>query len=190
MSRLAFKYGTVHALKSDDVNKLKEKFLKHQLPVMAMAPILTHQEDISSYDYLIGKDENIFLTIKRQFSDLWLLIIDDAHLLSERQVDQLLQVAITLHIAVLCYGLRTDFRTSGFEGARRLLELSQVLLKIPTFCECGREALFSVRKENGKTTFQGSQIMDSDIVTYQALCPNCYYRKLLQFKKLRESGRI
>ena len=144
----------------------------------------------TKYDYLIREEENLFLTMKKQFPNLSLLVIDDAHLLSAKQVDQLLQVAITLHIAVLCYGLRTDFRTSGFEGARRLLELSQVLLKIPTFCECGREALFSVRKENGKTTFQGSQIMDSDMVTYQALCPNCYYRKLLQFKKLRESGRI
>ena len=190
MSRLAFKYGTVHAFKSDDVIKLKHNFLKHQLPVMAMAPILTHQEDTSSYDYLIGKEENIFLTIKRQFSDLWLLIIDDAHLLSERQIDQLLQVAINLDVAVLCFGLRTDFRTSGFFGARRLLEIAPVLLKISTFCECGREALFSVRKENGKITFSGSQILRGNAVSYEALCPRCYYRKLIQYKKLKESGRM
>lgn len=190
MSRLAFKYGTVHALKSDDVNKIKYNFLKHQLSVMTMAPMLTHQEDISSYDYLIGKDENIFLTIKRQFSNLWLLIIDDAHLLSERQIDQLLQVAINLDVAVLCFGLRTDFRTSGFPGARRLLEIAPVLLKISTYCECGKEALFSVRKENGKITFSGSQILQEKDVSYEALCPRCYYRKLIQYKKLKESGRM
>lgn len=189
MSRLAFQYATVHGDKSAQAFRVKKAFIRHGLSMMIMAPVTTHLKD-TKYDYLIREEENLFLTMKKQFPNLSLLVIDDAHLLSAKQVDQLLQVAITLHIAVLCYGLRTDFRTSGFEGARRLLELSQVLLKIPTFCECGREALFSVRKENGKTTFQGSQIMDSDIVTYQALCPNCYYRKLLQFKKLRESGRI
>lgn len=189
MSRLAFQYSTVHGNKSGYAFRIKKKFLKHKLSVMVMAPIITHFED-TKYDYIICEDENIFLTMKKHFSTLSLLVIDDAHLLNAKQVDQLLQVAITLHIAVLCFGLRTDFRTSGFEGARRLLELSQVILKIPTFCECGKEALFSVRKENGKTTFQGNQIVNFDNVTYQALCPNCYYRKLLQFKKLRESGRL
>lgn len=189
MSRLAFQYATVHGDKSVNSFRIKKAFLKHGLSMMIMAPITTHLGDMK-YDYLIHTEENLFLTIKKHFSKLSLLVIDDAHLLNAKQVDQLLQVAITLHIAVLCYGLRTDFRTSGFDGARRLLELSQVILKIPTFCECGKEALFSVRKENGKTTFQGEQIVDSPNVTYQALCPNCYYRKLLQFKKLRESGRL
>ena len=119
MSRLGFLYGTVHANKTERAKFLKNRFLKYKFPVLLMAPVITHQDDISSYDYLIGKEENIFLTIKRQFSDLKLLIIDDAHLLSEVQIDQLLQVAITLNIAVLCFGLRTDFRTSGFLGARR-----------------------------------------------------------------------
>lgn len=87
MSRLAFQYGTVHAFKSEKVFFLKRRFLKYHLSVMIMAPIITHKDDISNYDYLIGRDENLFLTIKRQFSDLQLLIIDDAHLLNEMQVD-------------------------------------------------------------------------------------------------------
>lgn len=190
MSRLAFLYGTVHANKTERAKFLKNRFLKYKFPVLLMAPVITHQDDISSYDYLIGKEENIFLTIKRQFPNLKLLIIDDAHLLGEVQIDQLLQVAITLNIAVLCFGLRTDFRTSGFPGARRLLELSQVVEKIPTFCSCGLEAIFSVRKVFGKTTFSGEKIAKEKDITYEALCPNCYYRKLIQYKKLKESGRL
>ncbi len=191
MGRLAFQYGTVHTSKSERVFFLKNRFLKYHLPVMIMVPIVMHKDDISSYDYLISRDENIFLTIKRQFSNLNLLIIDDAHLLSEVQVDQLLQVAINLNIAVLCLGLRTDFRTAGFPGARRLLEISQVLISRKTYCACcGEEALFSIRKSDGKTTFSGEKILKDDHILYEAVCPNCYYRKLIQYKKLKESGRI
>ena len=190
MSRLAFQYGTVHAFKSEKVFFLKRRFLKYHLSVMIMAPIITHKDDISNYDYLRGRDENRFLTIKRLFSDLQLLIIDDAHLLNEMQVDQLLQVAINLDIAILCLGLRTDFRTTGFPGARRLLEIAQVLIPKKTYCSCGREAFFSIRKKNGKTTFSGDKILKEDDVTYEAVCPGCYYRKLIQYKKLKESGRI
>lgn len=190
MSRLAFWYSTVHAYKSEHAFLLKEKFKKHHLSVMVMAPVVTHQEDISKYDYLIGREENIYLTMKKQFTNIHLLVIDDAHLLNELQIDQLLQVSINLNIAILCFGLRTDFRTSGFAGARRLLEIAPVLLKIPTYCECGKEALFSIRKENGKTTFSGNQLLKGNDVCYEAVCPGCYYRKLIQYKKLKESGRI
>ena len=102
----------------------------------------------------------------------------------------MLQVVLQYDIAVLCFGLRTDFRTNGFIGARRLLELSQVLIKIPTFCKCGREALFSVRKQSGKITFQGEKIVNNKDISYEALCPKCYYRKVIQYKKLKEQGRL
>lgn len=190
MGRLAFQYGTVHAFKSEDAMLLKNKFLKYHLPIKVMVPIITHQEDVSHYDYLISRDENIYLTIKRQFPNLKLLVIDDGHLLSEVQVDQLLQVAIHLNIAVICYGLRTDFRTAGFPGARRLLELAQVLIPVTTYCACGNKALFSVRKEHGKITFSGDQLLKGKDVSYEAICPTCYYRKLIQYKKLKQSGRM
>lgn len=99
-------------------------------------------------------------------------------------------MAINLDIAILCLGLRTDFRTTGFPGARRLLEIAQVLIPKKTYCSCGREAFFGIRKKNGKTTFSGDKILKEDDVTYEAVCPGCYYRKLIQYKKLKESGRI
>lgn len=190
MCRLGFIYSTVQAGKSTRAIFLKKRLLKYQVSTLLMAPTVTHGSDIALYDYLIGKDENIFLTIKKQFFKVKLLVIDDAHLLNEVQIDQLLQVVVNLHIAVICFGLRTDFRTSGFSGARRLLELSQVIEEMPTYCSCGRKALFSVRKENGKTTFCGDKILKGQSVSYEALCPECYYRKLIQYKKLKESGRL
>ncbi len=189
MARLGFCYSTVHGDKTKRIWQIKNNFCKRQLPVVVFLPKFGY-EDHSFYDYYIGREENIFLTVKHQFQDISLLVIDQAHLLSEVQIDQLLQVVLQYDIAVLCFGLRTDFRTNGFIGARRLLELSQVLIKIPTFCKCGREALFSVRKQSGKITFQGEKIVNNKDISYEALCPKCYYRKVIQYKKLKEQGRL
>ena len=188
MSRLCFQYGTVHTGKTRYAYSIKNRFMKYHLPTMIMAPKNTHQDDISNYDYLIEKEENLFLTVKKQFHSLRLIIIDDAHLLSEVQIDQLLQVAISLNVAIICFGLRTDFRTNGFASAKRLLEIAQVLKEIPSTCPCGEKALFNARKENGKITFSGTQIKQGQIITYEALCPKCYYHKVMQYKKLKESG--
>ena len=50
MSRLGFLYGTVHANKTERAKFLKNRFLKYKFPVLLMAPVITHQDDISSYD--------------------------------------------------------------------------------------------------------------------------------------------
>lgn len=190
MARLCFKYGVVHSGKSQEMEFLKQRFLKYSIPVFVMAPVIYHGTEIASYDYLIGKDENIYKTVKQQFAHLQCIFIADSHLLEKRHVDQLLQIVVSLNIAVICYGLRTDFRTNGFSGAGRLLELSHVVIEMKSRCRCGEQAVFSVRKINGKVTFCGEQVAKGEQVSYEGLCPNCYYRKLAQYKKLKESARI
>lgn len=190
MAKLCFKYGTVKSGKSDELKFLRKRFKKYAIPILVMAPVAFHGTEISNYDYLIGKDENIYKTVKQQFSQIKCLFIEDAHLLENRHIDQLLQIAVTLHIAVVCYGLRTDFRTNSFAGACRLLEIAQVIQEMDSVCECGIKAVFNVRKVDGKVTFRGEQFEQDEHVSYEAICPSCYYRKLFHYKKLKESGRI
>ena len=189
MARLCFKYGTVKTKKSEQAVRIKQTFSKHHLGVSLMTPII-NASNKAEYDYVINQKENIYLTIKKLFKNTKLIIIDNSHFLDELQVDQLLQVAITLNIAVICFGIRTDFRTASFLGAKRLLEISQVIKKIPSYCSCGHEAEFNLRKENGKTIFSGEKIVNDKKIEYDKVCPNCYYRKLIQYKKLKETGKI
>jgi thymidine kinase len=79
-----------------------------------------------------------------------LIICDEAQFLKEFQVDELNEIAKDFDIPVLCYGLRTDFRTSLFHGSSRLFEIADRLVELETFCECGKKAVLTAKFEDGK----------------------------------------
>ena len=87
------------------------------------------------------------------------------------QVDQLGDVVDELEIAVLCYGLRTDFRGELFEGSRFLLALADELKEIKTVCHCGKKAIMTVRlNAEGKAQSEGEQIQIGGNERYVSMC--------------------
>ena len=107
------------------------------------------------------------------------LLLDEAQFLTAKQVDEAMEIAVLDGIPVLAYGIRTDFLTKGFPGSIRLLEIAHSLEELKTICRCGRKAMFNARLKNGKFVFDGDQVaIDGDEVTYESLCPNCYFEKL------------
>jgi thymidine kinase len=87
-----------------------------------------------------------------------------------------MQIAVLDGIPVLAYGIRTDFLTNGFPGSLRLLEIAHSLEELKTICRCGRKAMFNARKINGQFVFDGEQVaIDGEQVTYESLCPSCYF---------------
>ena len=54
------------------------------------------------------------------------ILVDEAQFLSPQVVEQLHEITVALDIPVICYGLRTDFGTRLFDGAKRLLELADL----------------------------------------------------------------
>ena len=75
---------------------------------------------------------------------------DVAQFLTEKEVDQLSDIVDSYNTPVLCYGLRTDFTGHLFGGARRLLELANVVEEVPTVCWRGKRAQFNARIKDGK----------------------------------------
>ena len=88
-----------------------------------------------------------------------------------------------MDIPVIAFGLRTDFKSKGFEGSIRLLELVDALEEMPTICRCGRKARFNARKVDGKFTFDGDSIVidDNSNVKYESLCGTCYIEEQEKF---------
>jgi hypothetical protein len=85
--------------------------------------------------------------------------------------EQLARVADDLSIPVLCYGLRTDFRGSLFEGSQWLLALADTLSELKAVCDCGRKATMNLRIDSqgrAVTTGQQTEIGGND--RYVALC--------------------
>ncbi len=75
------------------------------------------------------------------------------------QVWQLSEVVDALHVPVLCFGLRTDFRGELFEGSQYLLAWADEIDEIKTICHSGKKATMTVRvDEAGHAVQQGPQV--------------------------------
>lgn len=139
-------------------------------------------------DFFFKPTDDIYKIIARQKIKVSCLFIDEAQFLEPIQVDQLMQIVVKLNIPVICYGLRTDFQTNGFSGSTRLLEIAHTIEEMKTICTCGRKAMYNARKVNGHFTISGNQVAidGENEVTYEPLCPHCYYEKLDKYNKLNK----
>ena len=103
-----------------------------------------------------------------------IIICDEAQFLQSWQVDELNEIAKDFDIPVLCYGLRTDFRTRAFTGSQRLFEIADRLLELETFCECGKKAVLTAKFHDGKLVLSGNQIDIGGDEKYKAMCYRCW----------------
>lgn len=102
------------------------------------------------------------------------IICDEAQFLTAAQVEELKMIADEKNIQVLCYGLRTDFRSQLFEGSKRLFELASVVKNIPVICDCGNFAVINARIVNGSITIEGDQVDIGGDEKYRAFCYACW----------------
>ena len=87
------------------------------------------------------------------------VLVDEAQFLTKAQVWQLSEVVDRLHIPVLCYGLRTDFRGELFQGSQYLLAWADELQEIKTICHSGKKATMNLRVDDGGLAVQdGPQV--------------------------------
>lgn len=110
----------------------------------------------------------------------WFLI-DEAQFLSADQVDQLARVVDDYGSNVICYGLRTDFRTHLFEGSRRLFEIADTIDEIKSTCSCGRKTIVNARIDsNGDFVTDGKQVEIGGDDRYIAVCRKCWRNKRIE----------
>lgn len=119
----------------------------------------------------------------------WVLV-DECQFLTEGQVDQLADVVDNFDVNVMCYGLRSDFRTRLFEGSRRLMEIADDISEIKSSCGCGRKAIVNARVDvDGNIIDDGEQIVIGGNDKYVTLCRKCYRSALARQKVGRASGK-
>lgn len=99
------------------------------------------------------------------------VLVDEAQFLSPAQVWQLTEVADTLNIPIMCYGLRTDFQGKLFPGSAVLLGVADDLKEIKTICWCGRKATMNMRLDaNGQPVDEGEQVLIGGEESYISVC--------------------
>ena len=193
MSKLYFRHGAMNSGKSTALLQAAHNYEERQQHVLLAKPAIDTKGDATivsrlgvdrHVDFLVTPELNLRSTFVKLAADHLLetgtkiscLLIDEAQFLSRDQVDQALQIAVLEDVPVLAYGIRTDFLTNGFPGSLRLLEIAHSLEELKTICRCGRKAMFNARKANGEFIFDGAQVaIDGVDVTYESLCPHCYF---------------
>ena len=109
-----------------------------------------------------GGEENLLALVEVDIAahgTLNCVFVDEAQFLTRAQVWQLSDVVDKLHVPVLAYGLRTDFRGELFEGSRYLLAWADELQEIKTICHSGSKATMVVRvDEQGRAVTDGPQV--------------------------------
>ncbi len=189
MSKLYFRYGAMNCGKTTALLQVAHNYEERDMKVIIMKPqidtkgndkIITRIGLKRKVDHLIGETEKLSIYLNTLGDDIKCLLIDEAQFLNRDQVDDLFMFSKFKNIPVICYGLKTDFKTLVFPGSLRLFEVSDELEELYTICRCGKKAKFNARIVDGEFTSSGSQIaIDGEEVTYESLCGKCYLEKVL-----------
>ena len=110
----------------------------------------------------------------------WVLV-DECQFLTEEQVDQLSDIVDFLNINVICYGLRTDFKSKLFPASKRLFELADGIEEIKSSCQCGNKTSINARfNSEGKIITEGNQILVGGNDLYHAMCRKCWKKIIME----------
>ncbi len=186
MAKLYFRYGAMNCGKSTALLQTAFNYKEKGLRTLVIKPATDSKggETVVSriganleVDYIADINDDLYEHID-QIPNLACVLVDEAQFLTTMQVDQLFKVSAQLNIPVICYGLRTDFKTIAFPGASRLLQIAHSLEELKTICRCGKKALLNARKLNNRFTSDGDQVaIDGEgSVSYESLCGSCYIK--------------
>ena len=190
MSKLYFRYGAMNSGKSTHLMQVAHNYEERGMRVLVMKPstdkkggtkLVSRLGVVREVDIVVGNNENICEIVKnnlKEYGKLHCILVDEVQFMKKEQIDQLFEVAVTLDIPIICYGLRTDFKMQGFEGSERLLLLAHSIEEMKTICKCGNKAIMNARKINDKFVFEGEQVVIDNIddVHYESLCGECYFK--------------
>lgn len=186
--KLYFRYGTMGSAKTALLLTQAYNFEERKMTYVCMKPVVDTREKDNVIRSRIGierrcswiyADTDLYLMIRDMFGQTgavidWILI-DEAQFLSAEQVDQLARIVDDYGSNVICYGLRTDFRTHLFEGSRRLFEIADSIDEIKSTCSCGRKTIVNARIDsNGDFVTEGQQLEIGGDDRYIAVCRKCW----------------
>ncbi|MGM9816346.1 MAG: thymidine kinase [Lepagella sp.] len=194
IGKLYFRYGTMGSAKTAMLLTSAYNFEERGMAYRCFKPVTDTRDKKNVIRSRIGiervcswiyPETNMYEEISQHPCDDgslpgWVLI-DEAQFLSAEQVDQLAAVVDEYGINVVCYGLRTDFRTHLFEGSKRLLEVADTIDEIKSTCTCGRKTIVNARVNSlGEIITEGEVVEIGGNDRYIAVCRKCWRNKRIE----------
>ena len=194
MAKLYFKYGAMGSSKTANALITKFNYEERGMKVWLIKPSTDSRDGESTVRSRIGlsaeaqaipADMNIEKEYKKH-DDCDVIIVDECQFFTEEQIDQLRNLVNDKNLPVLCFGLRTDFRTKLFPGSRRLVEVADSITEIKTICRCGSKAIVNARIDSkGNVLTEGEQVFLGGNDNYVAMCHRCWQKAIKQQKKAK-----
>ena len=198
MAKLHFIYSVMNSGKSLRLLSTAHDFDEKNIPILVIKPSIDTRDGVDIIKSRAGLerkclsvDSNVNLyELIDKFNKIkmatfeegikWVLV-DECQFLTEEQVDQLSDIVDFLNINVICYGLRTDFKSKLFPASKRLLELADGIEEIKSSCQCGNKASINARfNSEGKIITEGNQILVGGDDIYHAMCRKCWKKIIME----------
>lgn len=199
MCKLYFSFGVMGSSKSLRLLATAHDFDEKNIPILVLKPSADTRDGKDKVKSRAGLERdcisvesnvNLYTAINEynhvrmvEFKEpLRWVLVDECQFLTEEQVDQLSDVVDFLDINVICYGLRTDFKSKLFPASKRLFELADDIEEIKTSCNCGGKASINARfSPEGEIITEGNQILVGGDDLYHAICRKDW-KKLIRKK--------
>ena len=192
--KLYFRYGTMGSAKTALLLTTAYNFEERHMDYVCMKPVIDTREQSNVIRSRIGIERecqwiypntNLYHFVRDLYKKDGRLVdwflIDEAQFLTAAQVDQLSRVVDDFGSNVICYGLRTDFRTNLFEGSRRLFEIADTIDEIKSTCNCGHKTIVNARIDSeGNFVEEGNQVEIGGNDRYVAVCRRCWRNKRIE----------
>lgn len=193
MANLEYRYGPMNSGKSMALLQMAYNYEENDKKILLVKSAV----DTKGGDYLVSrigpkrkiqiklgeKDSILSDKYRLMLKDIDAILVDEAQFLTSKQVEDLWYITKRMDIAVICFGLKTDFKSKFFRGSKRLFELSDKFKELETICHCGKKARFNARKVDGKYISKGENHViddDPDHIKYVPLCGSCYLKEVLK----------
>ncbi len=194
MANLIFKYAAMNSGKTLNILQTIFSYEEKNMKVTLIKSV----HDTKGGDKIVsrnGLDRKVDIHLKENESLLTednykiyynarIIIIDEAELLSESQIEELWTIAHLIKIPVIAFGLRSNFKGDMFSsGTAKLFALSDEIEEIgsTSLCVCGAKAIFNSRKVDNEFTDEGEVVVidgSNDNIEYEPLCSDCYLKHL------------
>ena len=185
MAKLYFRYGVMGSSKSAQALITKFNYEEQGMRVWLIKPAADTRYGVDKVHSRIGLEQvgdaitedmdlyQIFRDREKEFNDV--IIADEAQFLTPQHIEQLRDIVDNYNVPVMCFGLRTDFRTKMFPGSARLFELADSISELKTVCTCGGKAMVNARIDGeGKVITEGEQFLLGGNESYRPMCYKCW----------------
>ncbi|EQD31139.1 thymidine kinase [mine drainage metagenome] len=192
MAKLYFYFSAMNAGKTTTLLQSAYNYRERGMRPLILTPQFDTRRDDASVASRIGlsaaalrfqREDDLAARVRADIASrgvLHCVLVDEAQFLTRAQVWQLSDVVDALHIPVLCYGLRTDFRGELFEGSQYLLAWADELTEIKTICHSGKKATMVLRvDEQGRALREGPQVQIGGNERYVSVS-RAEYKKVMQ----------